>query len=468
MHVGLLSRIDRFIIPFLFTIAVLVSFLSHRGSKMGNVIWSDGEGYYLYLPATFIYGDWKQFEDGDGLHMIACCAVNEDKVVQTRYTYGIALMQLPFFVGSHVYASIFHGPGYPPPSDYGTQADNQWAQEIIDRKWTSLRGQATGFSDIYAAGILLGAAFYLALGLFFIKQTLKRWFSLQTVLLTTALIFLATNLFYYATQEVGMSHVYSFFLFAWFLNLIPRLFDDFRLTTTVQMGLAVSLILLIRPTNIIICLTLLGFEVYRRDELKGRFMLLLSAWKHFLIMLLVFVIVLIPQMIYWKYAFGDWLAWSYGDEGFSNWYKPKIPHVLFSHQNGWFMYTPMMLLAVAGLYFGWRKKEWSAPVISLILLLATYTFASWWAWWFGGAFGHRCYVEFYALLAWPLAGMIDRGLKLDKQWLRAGMLLLLIGFVYANLKMTAMYQPPWDGENWTWSSYFGVLKAVFKFYWWPG
>jgi len=88
-------------------------------------------------------------------------------------------------------------------------------------------------------------------------------------------------------------------------------------------------------------------------------------------------------------------------------YRPKIPDVLFDVQNGLFLYSPLVLLMIVGIFLGLRKKNFQAPATLIIFSIATYMFASWWAWWFGGAFGPCCYVEYYALLAFPLAGLYE-------------------------------------------------------------
>ena len=79
MRSPLLRHIERWFIPVIFLIGVAVSFYSHRDKLMRGVLWSDGEGYYIYLPATFIYGDWERYAPkyDDGLHYIICCAKSE-------------------------------------------------------------------------------------------------------------------------------------------------------------------------------------------------------------------------------------------------------------------------------------------------------------------------------------------------------------------------------------------------------
>jgi hypothetical protein len=43
-----------------------------------------------------------------------------------------------------------------------------------------------------------------------------------------------------------------------------------------------------------------------------------------------FQIIFLPQLIYWKYAFGSYFSYSYPqNEGFSNFLSPKILEVLF-------------------------------------------------------------------------------------------------------------------------------------------
>lgn len=463
----LLDWADRLMVPFLFLMAITFALRMHRGGDLSKVIWSDGEGYYMYLPATFIQGSWDVHDGSDGLQPILGCTVMEGKVV-TRYTYGVALLQAPFFLGAHAYASTFLGKGSPPPADWGTATGEQWSAQMNQRKYSPLRGQATGFSDIYGFGVVVAAAFYMALGLFFLKRALRRSFSKEVALLATALTFLATNLFYYTAGESSMSHVYSFCLFAAVVYSLPEWLREPSWSRTLLLGTCLGLIVLIRPTNAILALLLPLWEVYSRRGLRVRWTMLWRNRIKLAGMAATGLLVMLPQGLYWKKAFGSWVAWSYGDEGFSNWWRPQVLKVLFSYQNGLFLYTPIMLFAMAGLALAWRGKKLSAPAITALFLVATYTFASWWAWWFGGAFGHRCYVEWYALLALPLAAALQPFATSPRLLLKLAGYGLALALVYANVKMAMMYTPPWDGNEWTWQRYVDVWQGVAKLSWWPG
>lgn len=133
--------------------------------------------------------------------------------------------------------------------------------------------------------------------------------------------------------------------------------------------------------------------------------------------------------------------------------------VLFSHQNGWLIYSPILLTAFLGIFLMMKRgdKRWIAPVA--LLTLATYIFGSWWAWWFGGAYGHRCYVDFLPLLVIPSAVAVEWILK--SKMLTSAFAIAAILAIYVNLRMCYIYAGMWDGPNWNWGSYIGKLKEVF-------
>jgi hypothetical protein len=97
----------------------------------------------------------------------------------------------------------------------------------------------------------------------------------------------------------------------------------------------------------------------------------------------------------------------------------------------------------------------------VILLIATYTFGSWWAWWFGGAFGHRCYVEFYALMSLPLGHALVQ-LSKQKKPTRLVFYFIFFGMIFLNIRLSQIYGGMWDGPDWGWDDYFDkILVALF-------
>jgi hypothetical protein len=202
-------------------------------------------------------------------------------------------------------------------------------------------------------------------------------------------------------MDAAMSHVYSFFLFAFSLYLYAKWLQKQSVWLSVFLGLTTGLIVLIRPTNFTFVLMLMiHFLIKDRDHIKT-FKFVIENWlKIFLIVVSAFLIVL-PQLYYWKLNTGHWVFYSYqGENFFFN--HPQIINGLFSYNKGWLIYTPVMWLAILGFFF-MRKElsKWLIPSV-ITMLLSIYIIFSWWCWWYGGGFGARALVEFYVVMSLPL------------------------------------------------------------------
>ena len=80
--------------------------------------------------------------------------------------------------------------------------------------------------------------------------------------------------------------------------------------------------------------------------------------------------------------------------------------MLLSVQKGLFFWSPLLLLAVAGLVMLARSANGARAFVvpgALFLLLDTYIIASWWDWQFGGSYGHRGFVDALPIFALGLA-----------------------------------------------------------------
>lgn len=313
----------------------------------------------------------------------------------------------------------------------------------------------------------LAGFFYAFLGFYFLYRTLLRNFSRGISFWVLLSIFLGTNLFHYVTKEMAIAHSYSFFLFALLLFHIPKYLSKPSFVHSLILGLLLGAIVLMRPTNILCCFMLIGYDVYTWPQLKNRLLFFLKKYWSVLCVLLFAFMVWIPQLWYWKEMTGHWFYYSYKGEEFIYWKHPKILEVWFDTQNGLFLYSPLVLLMILGIGYGIRRQQHHGPVLLLIFLVATYLFASWWTWYFGGAFGHRCYVEYYAFLAIPLAGLFDKiyqrsqaiSHKIVFSILLVAMMIYSVRLSYLN----SILPGPWDGPEWRWSweKYAWVMKHFF-------
>ena len=397
----------RYLFAFLALMLLLGSWMRLRHAHEGTynwrtALWADQVGYYIYLPAFFIYDfDAKALppniteSTGHGFEVDL-----ETGKIRTKYTCGVALLQAPFFLAMHAYHHLKK-----PTQD--------------------------GFSGRYHQVPHWAALFYGVLGLLLLYAFLRQYYARGVGLLTVGLLFLGTNLSYYLIDHTGMSHVYSFFLFAvvlWCFKKILQKAPEVPLGWWLGLSLAAALIVLIRPTNALFVGLVLLLEVRSWAQFKARLLWLLRP-KLLLSGLGVLLLVLLPQLLYWQYVSGSLVHYSYGNEGFPYWNRPKLGAVWFAPNNGLLTYTPLLLLLPLAIGVGWKKQPgaWQSGVAFLVV---SYLCGAWHLYSFGCGFGARNFVEYTALFALPFGALV--ALLFKKGWLRW---VLALGFV-ASIGMT--------------------------------
>ena len=295
-----------------------------------------------------------------------------------------------------------------------------------------------GYSQPYAMALVFSAMFYVILGLWFLRKLLLRYFDELTTFITLVLVLFGTNLLYYSSWSAAMPHSYNFGLIALFLYLNDRWHQQPAVKNTILLGLLAGLIVLIRPTNILVLILIVFWKVNNLKSLRDKLFFFIKYHRLVLLMAASFILVWVTQFVYWKYVSGQFLFFSYGGIGGKFfWAHPQIGEILFSFRKGWWIYTPLMLAATLSIVFLFRKLPAMAIAIFLFVGLNIYVQASWWCWWFGGAFGLRAFIDSYAVLAIPLAVLVSKVLEL--KWRGAPILLLLGLFTWYNLFQTKQY-----------------------------
>lgn len=360
-------------------------------------IYYDVVSYYSYLPATFIHKDLSlSFIDEDPrwyhVNFQFWPEYTEDggKVIKT--TMGMSILYMPFFLGAHGYASM---------------------SDEYDSK---------GFSFPYHVSIYVANLFYFMLGLIFLRKTLLKFYSEWITGIVLFLIVLGTNLLYYLTFEVGMSHAFTFSLGCIYIYHVIKWHEKPTYKRIIGIGLLLGLITLIRPVNILFGLFILFYAVQRWSHFTDK----IKDWRSILIFLISFFIVFVPQFIYWKYNTGEWIYNSYGKERFyfSN---PHVLEGLFSYRKGWYVYTPIMFVATLGCIVLWFRNKNLRIFYTIFLPVFIYITYSWWCWWYGGSFGSRPMVDIYGFMALSLAGLLSYLFKWNRiifAGLTTGLLLL--------------------------------------------
>ncbi|HQQ13306.1 MAG TPA: hypothetical protein PK855_09085, partial [Bacteroidales bacterium] len=243
----------------LLTVAVIwTNFNNHLWKEKHGVVIHDVVGYYSYLPAAIIQQDLKfdfvvkQPEHYFG-HVIRLRT--PDGGVYQKMTMGLAFLYLPFFLIGHVQALITGVP-------------------------------ATGVTEPYLFWLVFSSMFYGMAGLLLLRKILKKFFSEKLTAFVLLVVTAGTNLFFYLTLEAAMSHAYNFFLFILFVWLTMRWYERKDFKTSIFLGLNFGLIGLIRPTNGLIVLFFLLYNIRSFSDLGTRIQLFLSQWKNILLIII--------------------------------------------------------------------------------------------------------------------------------------------------------------------------------------
>lgn len=388
----------------------LYAILNLGNYKHQNVIVADVISYYSYLPATFIEHDLKLTFLNNSNHQFIPNAYWNFTLPNGNHVFkmsmGLSFMYAPFFFVAHALAAVT---GF----------------------------EANGFSTPYQLALIIAGWFYACCGLLLLRKLLLSYFNETTTTLTILIVAIGTNLTYYVCNEGALSHGFSFFLFAAVLLQNQKWSTNPTIKNSIILGFIIGLISLIRPSNSIVILIPLLYQVYDRASLIIKIQFLKLHFPKIVLAAAIAFCVWIPQLIYWKTVANQWLFYSYLDEHFyfSN---PHILELLFSFRKGWFIYTPLMFLAVAGMFFLRKMKAYYLP-ITVFMLVNCYLISSWWCWWYGGSFGMRTLVESYAILAIPLALMISKLLE-NKQSIKTVTVSVIVIFIGWNLYTTYQYK----------------------------
>lgn len=360
--------------------AIRINYATLETKELRNVLTWDAFGYYLYLPAAFIYKDVKEmdwvpeivdkYQTTDHTYQLSDLP-NGNKVM--KYLLGTSILYCPFFIIGHSAAVILDYP-------------------------------ADGFSTPYQIAIFCAAIFYALIGLFLIRWVLLKCFSDIVTALTLILIALATNYPQYVSVDSGQSHGYIFALYAAVLALTIKWHKQPSFVSAFSIGLIIGLAIISRPTEIVMIFIPLLFNVHSSRLRFEKFVFLKNNPLHILSVITGGFVGIFPQLLYWKGITGDWLydvgsKWSFFD-----------PHwqVLLGWEKGWFIYTPLAIFMVTGIFY-LRKNPFYWPVL-IYFILNTWIIISWSDWRYGASYSTRALVQSYAVMAIPLSVVVSKTL----------------------------------------------------------
>ena len=334
-------------------IAVLFLYFNFKYSANNILSW-DIFGYYLYLPLVFIYSDLG-LENVSEIYDIIEKYNNTATFYQAvqsptgnwvmKYSMGLSILYLPFFLIGHVVALISEYP-------------------------------ADGFSMPYQFSIFIGSITYTIAGIFFLRILLLKFFNDKITSFILLIIAFGTNYFFHTSMhgQNAMSHNYLFTLYVFILLLTDKWHESHKIKHIVLLGIVCGITILSRPTEIVCLFIPLLWGVTGKNSFFDKLKLLFRYKNQIALFSLIIIFIGFFQFIYWKIYTGKFLYYSYGGnagEGFE-FLHPSILEVLFSFRKGWLLYTPLMFFSILGLIFLYQKNRFIFYSIFLYFIFNFY------------------------------------------------------------------------------------------------
>ncbi len=394
-------------------LAGFVYYPKYQQSQTEATLSWDVSGYYMYLPALFIYQDLKNCSFRDDIiekyhptHDFHQAFEHSSGNYVMKHSCGQALQYLPFFGIAHFWAS------------------------------NSTKYEADGFSFPYQFLISIGSLLVALLGLFFLRRLLLLYFEDWIVALTLLCIVLGTNYLDYSAINGAMTHNN---LFTIYTLIIYTTFFFYKKPTYAKgmiIGGLIGLAALTRPIEIISCIIPIawGVNLFSKAQIEKRFSFIMSILPKAFLAIISCLAIGFIQLLYWKYVTDEWIVYSYQSFGFS-WLHPHIFNGLFSYKSGWLVYTPLMIFGLIGFIplYKYHRSIWGASIVFIIIFI--YIVFAWDIWWYGGSLGQRTMVQAYPVLAFPLASFI-LWIRASNIWYKVTVSTLLLIFIYSNLWFT--------------------------------
>ncbi len=347
----------------------------------GMLIGSDGIAYYMYVRSLVFDHDLSFADEYARLYpdIDVTSLRTATGLTSNQYAIGPGILWAPFFVVGHLVAMGLRQVGFPVGVD--------------------------GYSYPYQAAVCLGSMVYGFFGIVLIYQTIKRFYP-RTALAASLLIWLATNVIYYLLAEPSMAHMCSLFAVALLVNVWVSSRPEFSMRNCFVIGLAGGLVGIVRQPDA----TLLALPVV--DCLLGRGGVLPRV-KRIAAVVVGFALIFWIQMMAWQVLNGNPLSSGYFRDSTQRffWLSPHLVEVLFSTEHGLFLWHPILLFAVAGLFYLGQSQPRLAVLFGAGILLQAYLIAAWWWWSQAYSFGGRMFIASLPMFAVGLAAVLQWALE---------------------------------------------------------
>jgi hypothetical protein len=351
----------------LFILLVYLGIFFFTSSYHKKTVYGDGIFYYSWLRSIVIDHDFSFNNEYTFFNVGQLMTKNE--LLGNQFAIGPAIFWFPSYMYIH---SLFNG---------------------------------TGYEFVYQVAVGLTSVLFALTGLVFLYMGLTRLFSNTVSCWTTIAIAYGTNILFYGAFDTVNSHALSFFTGAVVFYLVTEQKKKYFL-----IGLVTGLLGLIRIQDAAMLLIPIGIVLLQSfGSVKNT---TVSTIKHCLYIIVGWIAPLSIQFFCWYLLYGD-IRIPYIERGYGfNFLHSAFLSVLFSPNNGLFLWTPLVFLSVIGLVFNVIKNKHNIRMYSVIGLLfflwQTYLIGSWSIWWQGASYSGRMFISLLPIMSVGIAHLVDR------------------------------------------------------------
>ncbi len=276
-------------------------------------------------------------------------------------------------------------------------------------------------------------------GIWFLRKVLLKFFSNRITVITLILVVFGTNYFELITGASPFPQDLLFTLFSVILWLTIRWHEKPTWSLSLSLGLALGITILVNPSDWPVLLIPILWNIHDSKSLKekGNFIRsnILKTVACFDPIIAMFVLL----FVFWKplSSFFGYIGFSQG--GLFHMTGIYFAQVLFSLKNGWFIYTPLMIFAIAGFYFLAARNRKVYFSIFLYFLVNLIFLCSWSTYAMNDEFGRKMFMQSMAVLSLPL-GYLMQALSEKKSYISLPFYFVLIILIFLNLFQTWQYR----------------------------
>jgi hypothetical protein len=269
--------------------------------------------------------------------------------------------------------------------------------------------EADGYSRPYVAAVAYGSAFYGFAAILLSIAAARRVMGNGASLASGLVVWVGTPLLFYMYVAPPFSHACSAFAVALFVTAWLHAREHWSTRGMVLLGLSAALMAMVREQDLFFVVgpavdwTLAHARARERQKGEGRRQLAAGALG-----CVAFAVGYVPQLLAYN-ALNGYPGPAAHVTRKMSWYAPHGLQVLGSPEHGFLVWTPLAMLAIAGLVILARSRDVQLRPVGICALLMiafqAYVAGSVESWTVAGAFGQRRFVAVTILLVLGLASL---------------------------------------------------------------